>query len=183
MARKNAQIKDLPVSARQQLAGVNLIHRANARFVDAHRLNWPLNAASRKSERSAEILFVIASGSSVAPSPLPDWMKPGSSRSDDAVALKKLPGRSSFWWRGDCVEFAQFFTRSASRSPHPAQPATIEEFDHDAAWKLKKFLSRRRSGFYPHKLLDAKRDEKAKPVVFEQNGREFSFPPMKSCSA
>src|SRR5271170_2108202 len=86
MARKNAQIKDFADFRVQQLnAGKFKFIRANARFLDAHTVE--LSNGKKLTAKH----FVIATGSSVAPSPLPQFNEVGFITSDDAIALKKLP--------------------------------------------------------------------------------------------
>ncbi|HKW28943.1 MAG TPA: FAD-dependent oxidoreductase, partial [Verrucomicrobiae bacterium] len=109
MARKNLLIKDFADYRVKQLnAGKFEFIRANAKFVDAHTLalnsfcsSGRKSAHSSKSEieqsrlTSAATLrskyFVIATGSNVAPPPLPSLEETGYITSDDALALKKLP--------------------------------------------------------------------------------------------
>ncbi|MGA2871148.1 MAG: FAD-dependent oxidoreductase, partial [Verrucomicrobiota bacterium] len=107
MARKNAQIKDFADYRVQQLnSGKFKFIRANAKFVDAHTV-----ALSNGKKLSAKS-FVIATGSRVAPSPVPGLNEIGYLTSDDAIALKKLP-KSLIILGGGAVacEFAQFFAR------------------------------------------------------------------------
>ncbi|MEJ0089400.1 MAG: FAD-dependent oxidoreductase [Limisphaerales bacterium] len=114
MARKNRMVKDFAGHRVQQLnAGKFKFIRANARFLDAHTVElWPIQASQRGGPTSSPALspnggeggrrpgeeakltarhFVIATGSSVAPSPLPQLDQISYLNSDDAVALKKLP--------------------------------------------------------------------------------------------
>src|SRR5271170_2256234 len=107
MARKNAQIKDFADFRVQQLnTGKFKFIRANARFLDAHTVE--LSNGKKLTAKN----FVIATGSSVAPAPLPQFNEVGFITSDDAVALKKLP-KSLIILGGGAVacEFAQFFAR------------------------------------------------------------------------
>jgi len=179
MARKNAQIKDFAGFRAQQLAGGKFkFIRANARFVDAHTVELtPERRHSRKIATLAAKYFVIATGSSVAPSPLPALDKAGFITSDDAVALKKLP-RSLIILGGGAIacEFAQFFTRFGvkvtliQRSKH-----ILKEFDSDAGGTIETVFRREAvQVFTGTKLLDAKRHGKSKIVIFEQNGRRIS---------
>ena len=121
--------------------------------------------------------FVIATGSVVAPSPLPQLDEIGFITSDDALALKRLP-KSLIILGGGAVacEFAQFFARFGvkvtlvQRSGH-----ILKEFDADAGTEIEKVF--RREGirvFTGTKLLDAKRKGKMKTISFEQNGRTVS---------
>jgi pyruvate/2-oxoglutarate dehydrogenase complex dihydrolipoamide dehydrogenase (E3) component len=121
--------------------------------------------------------FIIATGSSVAPSPLPQLNDAGFITSDDALMLKKLP-KSLIVLGGGAVacEFAQFFARFGvevtlvQRSKH-----ILKEFDTDAGIEIEKVF--RREGvkvFTGTKLLDAKRKGKLKTVSFEQGRKTIS---------
>ena len=172
MARKNAQIKDFADCRVQQLNdGRFKFIRANARFLDAHTVG--LSNGKKLTAQS----FVIASGSSVAPSPLPQLNEVGYITSDDSVALKKLPKSLIVLGGGaTAAEFAQFFARFdvkvtlIQRSKH-----VLKEFDMDAAETIENVF--RREGirvFTSTKLLDARRKGKLKTVSFEQNGKQVS---------
>ena len=121
--------------------------------------------------------FIIATGSRVAPSPLPQLNEIGCITSDDALVLKKLP-KSLIVLGGGAVacEFAQFFARFGvkvtlvQRSSH-----ILKEFDADAGAEIEKVF--RREGievFTGTKFLDAKRRGKLKTVSFEHGGRTVS---------
>jgi pyruvate/2-oxoglutarate dehydrogenase complex dihydrolipoamide dehydrogenase (E3) component len=185
MARKNAQIKDFAGFRGQQLnSGRFKFIRANASFLDAHtveigRADLPVSqdARQRVPIKITAKHFVIATGSSVAPSPLPQLNEVGFITSDDAVALKKLP-KSLIILGGGAIacEFAQFFARFGvkvtliQRSEH-----ILKEFDADAGIEIEKVF--RREGvqvFTNTKLLDARRKGKLKTVSFGQNGKTIS---------
>ena len=121
--------------------------------------------------------FVIATGSSVAPSPLPQLDKAGFITSDDAIALKKLP-KSLIILGGGAIacEFAQFFARFGvkvtliQRSGH-----VLREFDVDAGIEIENVF--RREGiriFTNTKLVDARRKGKLKMVSFKHEGKIIS---------
>jgi pyruvate/2-oxoglutarate dehydrogenase complex dihydrolipoamide dehydrogenase (E3) component len=169
MARKNAEIKDFADYRAQQLnAGKFKFIRANATFLDAHTVELncsvrpvaePDRATGSTPQRLTAEHFVIATGSRVAPSPLPQLGEVGFITSDDAVALKKLP-KSLIVLGGGAIacEFAQFFARFGvkvtliQRSKHP-----LKEFDADAGTEIEKVF--RREGiqiFTNTKLLDAR---------------------------
>ena len=194
MARKNTLIKDFSDYRAQQLnRGKFKFVRANARFVDAHtvELSWGRRLPAGKSrdckpkdppagsQRSRNTTltaahFVIATGSSVAPPPLPQLHEIGYLTSDDALVLKKLP-KSLIVLGGGAVacELAQFFARFGvkvtliQRSEH-----ILKEFDTDAAIEIEKVF--RREGirvFTGTKLVGAGRKGKLKTVSFGQNGK------------
>jgi len=176
MARKNALIKDFADYRVQQLnAGKFKFIRANARFLDEQtvELSWE----RRRSQKLTAKHFVIATGSRVAPPPLPQLREVGYLTSDDALTLKRLP-KSLIVLGGGAVacEFAQFFARFGvkvtliQRSEH-----ILKEFDGDAGIEIEKVF--RREGvevFTGTKLLDAKRKGKLKNVSFKHGGRTVS---------
>ena len=172
ITRKNAMIKDFADYRVQQLNSKKFqFIRANAKFLDPHTFEL-----SNKKNISAKN-FVVATGSVVAPAPLPQLNDIGYLTSDEALTLKKLP-KSLIVLGGGAVacEFAQFFTRFGvevtliQRSEH-----ILKEFDTDAAVEIEKVF--RREGvnvFTSTKLLDAKRIGKLKTVSFKQNGKAIS---------
>ena len=107
MARKDALVKGFADYRRQQLAdGKFKFLRALARFVDPHTLELSTG------DRLNATHFVIATGSAVAPSLLPQLDELGYLTSDTALKLERLP--KSFIVLGGgavAVEFAQFFAR------------------------------------------------------------------------
>jgi pyruvate/2-oxoglutarate dehydrogenase complex dihydrolipoamide dehydrogenase (E3) component len=172
MARKNAQIKDFADFRVQQLnAGKFKFIRANAGFLDARTVQ--LSDGRKLSAKH----FVVATGSRVAPVPLPQLNDVGYITSDDAVALKKLP-KSLIILGGGAIacEFAQFFARFGvkvtliQRSQH-----VLKEFDADAGTTIESvFRQEEIRVFTGTKLLDAKRRGELKSVFFEQNGKRVS---------
>jgi dihydrolipoamide dehydrogenase len=192
MARKSAQIKDFADFRRQQLnAGKFKFIRAHARFLDAHTVElsrerrlpagscFPLNtpAGSRRSRKLTAKNFIIATGSRVAASPLPQLDKVGFITSDEAVALKKLP-KSLIILGGGAIacEFAQFFQRFGVKVTLIQRSENLlKEFDADAGAEVAKVF--RREGmqvFTGTKLVDAQRQGKLKTVSFEQNEKVVS---------
>jgi dihydrolipoamide dehydrogenase len=172
MARKNLMIKDFAGFRVQQLNGGKFkFIRANAKFLDAQTVQ--LSNGKKLTAKH----FVIATGSRVAPAPLPQLDEVGFITSDDAVALKKLPESLIILGGGAIAcEFAQFFTRFGvkvtliQRSKH-----LLKEFDADTGAEIEKIF--RREGvqiFTDTKIVDAKRKGKLKLVSFEQNGKTVS---------
>ena len=172
MARKNAEIKDFADYRVEQLnAGKFKFIRANAKFLDARTIQ--LSNGQKLTAKN----FIIATGSRVAPSPLPQLNETGFITSDDAVTLKKLP-KSLIILGGGAIacEFAQFFARFGVKVTLIQRGEFIlKEFDTDAAAEIEKVF--RREGikiFTNTKLLDAKRAGKLKTISFDQNGKFFS---------
>jgi pyruvate/2-oxoglutarate dehydrogenase complex dihydrolipoamide dehydrogenase (E3) component len=156
----------------QQLnAGKFKFIRTNARFLDAHTVQ--LSNGKKLTAKH----FVIATGSRVAPAPLPQLNETGFITSDDAVALKKLP-RSLIILGGGAIacEFAQFFARFGVKVTLIQRSGNIlKEFDMDAGVEIEKVF--RREGiriFTNTKLMDARRTGKMKAVSFEQGGKRVS---------
>ena len=172
MARKNLMINDFAGHRVQQLnAGKFKFIRTNARFLDAHTVQ--LSNGKKLTAKH----FVIATGSRVAPAPLPQLNETGFITSDDAVALKKLP-KSLIILGGGAIacEFAQFFARFGVKVTLIQRSGNIlKEFDMDAGVEIEKVF--RREGiriFTNTKLMDARRTGKMKAVSFEQGGKRVS---------
>jgi pyruvate/2-oxoglutarate dehydrogenase complex dihydrolipoamide dehydrogenase (E3) component len=168
MARKNKLIKEFANHRAQQLTnGKFKFIRAMARFIDPHTLELSTG------ERFTAKAFVIATGSSVAPSPLPVLNKVGYIDSDTALKLTKLP-RSLMVLGGGAValEFAQFFARFGvkvtliQRSPH-----VLHEMDSDAADVIENVFRREGITVYTNtKLTEARRLGGQKEVFFKHEG-------------
>jgi pyruvate/2-oxoglutarate dehydrogenase complex dihydrolipoamide dehydrogenase (E3) component len=164
MARKNLLIKGFADYRHDQLKdGRFTFVRANARFTDGHTL-----ALDNGQAISAEH-FVISTGSSVAPSPMPVLDQIGYLTSDSALKLESLPKSLIVLGGGSvALEFAQFFSRFGvkvtviQRSPH-----VLHEVDADAAAVIETVF--RREGIEVitgTKLLDTTRSGAAKTVTF-----------------
>jgi pyruvate/2-oxoglutarate dehydrogenase complex dihydrolipoamide dehydrogenase (E3) component len=187
MARKDALVKDFADYRRQQLAGGKFkFIRANARFLDPHTVKLscsvrPVAEPHRATGSTLQHLtakhFIITTGSSVAPPPLPQLHEAGYITSDDVLALKRLP--KSFIVLGGgpiACEFAQFFARFGvkvkliQRSGH-----ILREFDTDAEIEMEKVF--RREGiqvFTGTRLVEARRKGKLKTVSFEHDSQTVS---------
>jgi pyruvate/2-oxoglutarate dehydrogenase complex dihydrolipoamide dehydrogenase (E3) component len=187
MARKDALVKDFADYRRQQLAGGKFkFIRANAQFLDPHTVKLscsvrpvaePHRARGSTLQRLTAKHFIITTGSSVAPPPLPQLHEAGYITSDDVLALKRLP--KSFIVLGGgpiACEFAQFFARFGvkvtliQRSGH-----ILREFDTDAGIEMEKVF--RREGiqvFTGTRLVEARRKGKLKTVSFEHDSQTVS---------
>lgn len=169
MARKDAMIQEFAEYRRQQLGdGRFEFIRAEARFIDPHTV------VLSDGRRLAAKHFVIATGSTVAPAPLPALNEVGFITSDDALALTRLP-RSLIVLGGGAVavELAQFFARFdvkvtlIQRSEH-----VLKDCDTDAAEVVETVF--RREGmnvFTGTRLTGARRVGELKEVAFEHGGR------------
>jgi pyruvate/2-oxoglutarate dehydrogenase complex dihydrolipoamide dehydrogenase (E3) component len=196
MARKNALIKEFATDRQRQLLGGKFeFRRANARFRDTHTVDLApaLGAPASLPTSPAETgragrdagapggqhtltaeHFLLATGSTIAPSPLPQLDEVGCLNSDTALKLEKLP-RSLIVLGGGlvAVEFAQFFARFGvkvtliQRSAH-----VLHHLDADATSELEKVFRREGIVLYTGtKLLDARRAGPHKEVAFEHNGQ------------
>jgi pyruvate/2-oxoglutarate dehydrogenase complex dihydrolipoamide dehydrogenase (E3) component len=168
MARKNAMVKDFADCRAQQLnAGKFELIRAMARFVDPRTIE--LSTGRNLTAQN----FIIATGSRVAPSPLPSLNDVGFLTSDTALELTRLP-RSIVVLGGGAVslEFTQFFARFGvkvtliQRSPH-----VLHEMDSDAAAVIENVFRREGVTVYTGtKLTDARRLGGQKEIFFEHEG-------------
>ena len=168
MARKNAMVREFADYRAQQLTGGKFeFIRAKARFLDPHTVEL---STGRKLTAK---YFVIATGSVVAPSPLPQLNDVGFLTSDTALEMTRLP-RSITVLGGGAVglEFAQFFARFGvkvtliQRSPH-----VLHEMDPDAAEVIEGVFRREGITVYTNtKLTDARRLGGLKEVFFEHEG-------------
>lgn len=169
MARKDCIIQGFADYRRQQLQEGNFTFlRAGARFQDPHRLLL----STGQSIRARAVL--IATGSVIAPPPLPQLHDLECLTSDTALGLARLPKSLIVLGGGAvAVEFAQFFTRFGVRVTLVQRSAhLLREFDEDAAIELEKVF--RREGisiFAGTRLLDARRVGNQKEIAFEHEGR------------
>jgi pyruvate/2-oxoglutarate dehydrogenase complex dihydrolipoamide dehydrogenase (E3) component len=169
MARKNALIEDFADYRRQQLVNAKFkFVRANARFADAHSLELSTG------EKLTAADFVVATGSVVACSPLPQLEEVGYLTSDTALNLSRLPESLIVLGGGPvAVELAQFFARFGvqvsliQRSTH-----VLRGVDDDAAGELESAFRREGIELYTGtKLLDARRRPDGKELFFEHLGQ------------
>jgi dihydrolipoamide dehydrogenase len=176
MARKDALIKDFADFRRQQLvSGKFKFLRATARFTDAHTVELSPTADEPGVPRSITAKhFLIATGSVIAPYPLPQMGDLNCLDSDTALKLTRLP-KSLIVLGGGAVamEFAQFFARfgvrvtQIQRSPH-----VLRETDTEAAAELEKVFRREGITVYTGtKLLEGRRVGGQKEVSFEHEGK------------
>ncbi len=179
MARKDFLVKDFADWRVKQLtSGKFKFIRATAKFLDPHKLELtPVHSKEHKPYAITAKSFVIATGSSVAPSPLCQLNDLDCLSSDSALELKKLPKSMVVLGGGPTAcEFAQFFSRfgvrvtQVQRSPH-----VLSDFDTDASAVVENVF--RREGirlFTGTTLLDAKRKGILKTIIFEHEGKTVS---------
>jgi pyruvate/2-oxoglutarate dehydrogenase complex dihydrolipoamide dehydrogenase (E3) component len=169
MARKDKLVKEFADCRQQQLeTGKFKFLRAQARFEDTHTVH--LSTGEKLTARS----FIIATGSTLAPSPLPQLDDLDCLNSDTALKLKRLP-KSLIMLGGGAVavEFAQFFARFGVRvTLVQRSPYILHEFDSDAAAVVEDVFRREGITLYTGtKLLDGRRAGAQKEVVFAHNGQ------------
>ena len=172
MARKNIVIKDFAEYRVQQLnEGKFKFIRARAHFVDPHTVQLSTG------EKITAKYFVIATGSHIAPTPLPQLRDVGYLTSDDALRLDRLP-KSMLVLGGGAIgcEFAQFMSRFGTkitliqRSPH-----VLHDFDPDVTAEIEKVFVREGVELFTNtKLFDAKREGGLKTVTFDHHGKMAS---------
>ena len=169
MGRKDALIKCFADYRREQLgSGKFKFKRALASFVDPHTLKLSTG------EKLTAASFIIATGSRIAPSPLPQLNDVGYLTSDTALELTRLPKSLIVLGGGAvAVEFAQFFARFGVRvTLIQRSPNILHEFDSDAADVIEEVFQREGMALYTGtRLLDAKKAGTQKEVSFEHHGQ------------
>jgi pyruvate/2-oxoglutarate dehydrogenase complex dihydrolipoamide dehydrogenase (E3) component len=175
MARKAEMIADFANYRQEQLEkGKFTFLRAFARFEDPNTLSLtPLgNGKQRIPKTITARNFVITTGSSTAPSPLPHLNEVGFLTSDEALSLEKPPKSLIVLGGGAvAVELAQFFARFdvdvtvIQRSPH-----LLRDFDIDAAQVLAKVFRRENIRVISNtRLLGASKRGRLKEIQFEHD--------------
>jgi pyruvate/2-oxoglutarate dehydrogenase complex dihydrolipoamide dehydrogenase (E3) component len=137
MARKDELIADFALHRRNQLSdGRFAFFHETARFVDSHTIK--LSGGRRLTARH----FAIATGSTLAPSPLPQLNEVGYLTSDTALSLRQLPTSLIVLGGGPvALEFAQFFHRLGTRVTLIQRSAhVLREADVDVAHELEAAL-------------------------------------------
>lgn len=186
MARKNLLVKGFADYRHDQLRnGKFEFIRAMARFADRHTLELlPLPKGKDEEEKRAEssktirtltaAYFIIATGSTIAPSPV-DCVNPTTClNSDTALQLTRLPKSMIILGGGaTACEFAQFFQRFGvkvtlvQRSAH-----VLHDFDSDAATELEKVFRHEGMTIYTGtKVVDSRAIGSQKEIIFEQEGK------------
>jgi pyruvate/2-oxoglutarate dehydrogenase complex dihydrolipoamide dehydrogenase (E3) component len=169
MGRKDALIKCFAECRREQLgSGKFKFKRAMASFVDPHTLELSTG------EKLTAASFIIATGSTIAPSPLPQLNDVCYLTSDTALELTRLPKSLIVLGGGAvAVEFAQFFARFGVRvTLIQRSPQILHEFDGDAAGVIEEVFRREGMALYTGtRLLDAKKAGAQKEVAFEHDGK------------
>lgn len=169
VARKDALIRDFANYRRGQLESKRFeFIRAGASFKDPHTV-----ALSTGGELKAKN-FVIATGSTVARSPLSSLDEVGYITSDEALFLKKLPKSLIVLGGGAvAVEFAQFFCRLGVRVTLIQRSAhVLKDEDVEAARTIETVF--RREGMTVFTGTNLKRawvEDRLKWVSFDHEGQ------------
>ena len=170
LARKNAMIEDFAGYRRSQLeSGRFEFIRANARFTDPQHLF--LSNGRTISAR----YFVLTTGSSITPSPLPFLNELGFITSDEALIMPKLPESIIVLGGGlVAVEFAQFFTRFGVKVTMIQRGSQLlKGFDADASEAIEKVLVREGvSLFKDSKLLGGRCEQGRKELTFQHGDQQ-----------
>ena len=184
MARKDLMVKGFADYRHEQLRnGKFKFIRANARFADPHKVElFPHPKADGAGDDEDSIrgktltakYFIIATGSTVAPSPIVCIDASYCLNSDTALKLTGLPKSIIILGGGaTACEFAQFFQRFGvkvtmiQRSPH-----VLHEFDSDATSELEKVFRREGMTVYTGaKIIETRKVGSRKEVHFEHEGK------------
>jgi pyruvate/2-oxoglutarate dehydrogenase complex dihydrolipoamide dehydrogenase (E3) component len=169
MSRKRRLIKEFADYREVQLRdGRFKFVRALARFTDDHTVELD----SGKKVTAAH--FIIATGSTIAPSPIPSLSLVDCITSDEALSLKRLP-KSLIVLGGGAVatELAQFFVRFGVRVTMIQRSETILTcFDEDAAQPVETVFRREGIRLYTKtQLLEGGRAGTGKFVRFRHKGK------------
>jgi pyruvate/2-oxoglutarate dehydrogenase complex dihydrolipoamide dehydrogenase (E3) component len=169
MRRKDALIESFAQHRQAQLtSGRFSLVRAQARFGDPHTLILD------HGERLTAAHIVIATGSTVAPPPLPELAQVGYWTSDEVLAMDRVPPSVAVLGGGPiALELAQLLARFGSEVTLIQRSARVlREFDADAAQALEAAL--RREGIRlmtGTRLTGAGRCGNRKFVQFEHAGQ------------
>jgi pyruvate/2-oxoglutarate dehydrogenase complex dihydrolipoamide dehydrogenase (E3) component len=172
MARKSEQVKEFADYRRQQLnSGKFEFIRSHATFLD----RYAVQLANGQTIRAKN--WIIATGSRVGESPLPQLDQVGFLNSDGALSLQKLP-KSLIVLGGGAIacEFAQFFARfDVKVTLIQRSERILKEFDDDVGTEIEKVFREEGIKVYTGtKLLNATRQGKVKSVQFDQDGKKIT---------
>jgi len=142
--------------------------RAEAKFKDAHTLELSTGSSLRAKH------FVVATGSVVAPPPLPALAEAGYLTSDEALSLRELPKSLIVLGGGAvAVELAQFFCRmGVTVTLIQRSKRILREEDPEAAAAVESVFRREGMTVYTGtRLTGAARRGDGKVVTFEHGGQ------------
>ena len=166
--RKDFLIRDFAGYRQGQLTdGRWELFRSTARFLAPHRLEL---ADGRTIEADH---FILATGSEIAPPPVPGLAEAAPLTSDSALLDRPIPGSLIVLGGGAVsLEFAQFFARLGTRvTVIQRGPHLLSGFDPDVADEVTKAF--RREGievWTGTRLLEVRREGARVEVRFEQGG-------------
>ncbi|HCQ84647.1 MAG TPA: pyridine nucleotide-disulfide oxidoreductase, partial [Verrucomicrobiales bacterium] len=169
MARKAAMVEEFASYRREQLQdGRFELIRSKARFRDPHTLL--LEDGSLVQADS----ILLATGSSVAPLPLPSLESIQPWTSNDVLDLKRLPASIIVLGGGPvALELAQFFLRFGVKTTLiQRSKQLLSGFDEDIASPLQQALEEEGMQIYTHtRLLSASRKGGMDCITFEHEGK------------
>ncbi len=169
MARKAAMVEEFASYRREQLQdGRFELIRSKARFRDSHTLL--LEDGSLVQADS----ILLATGSSVAPLPLPSLESIQPWTSNDVLDLKRLPASIIVLGGGPvALELAQFFLRFGVKTTLiQRSKQLLSGFDEDVASPLQQALEEEGMQIYTHtRLLSASRKGGMDCITFEHEGK------------
>ena len=169
MARKAAMVEEFASYRREQLQdGRFELIRSKARFRDSHTLL--LEDSSLVQADS----ILLATGSSVAPLPLPSLESIQPWTSNDVLDLKRLPASIIVLGGGPvALELAQFFLRFGVKTTLiQRSKQLLSGFDEDIASPLQQALEEEGMQIYTHtRLLSASRKGGMDCITFEHEGK------------
>jgi dihydrolipoamide dehydrogenase len=184
MARKDLMVKGFADYRHEQLRnGKFKFIRANARFADPHKIElFPHSRADEEGDDKDPIrgktltakYFIIATGSTVAPSPIVCIDASYCLNSDTALKLTGLPKSIIILGGGaTACEFAQFFQRFGVKVTLIQRGAhVLHEFDSDATSELEKVFRREGMTVYTGtKIIETRKVGSRKEVHFEHEGK------------
>ena len=170
LARKDALIADFASHRRQQLEnGPFRLLRGHAHFTGPHALHVE-GHGNLTAKR-----FVLATGSVLAPSPIPSLDAVGCLSSDSALGLEAVPGSLAVLGGGPvALEFAQYFARLGSRvTVLQRGDRLLSGMDPDLGEELAKGLEREGLRILTGtRLVGFERVGHRKQIRFEHGGKE-----------
>ena len=175
VARKDALIADFAGYRKGQLEkGKFAFLRGRARFAGPHRIEISSGGRTRAIEARTAI---VATGSEIAPVPVPGLAKAGFLTSDTALTHTALPPSLIILGGGAIAcEFAQFYSSLGTRvtivqrSPH-----LVKDYDEEVSAELEKVFRRRGVKVVTGtQLVRVAGGGKLKEVFYTRNGRTES---------
>jgi pyruvate/2-oxoglutarate dehydrogenase complex dihydrolipoamide dehydrogenase (E3) component len=171
--RKKCLVENFAAYRRKQLRhGKFTFLRGRASFLDPHTL---LLERGRAQEQITASAFILATGSTVHHVPIPGLWETGCWTSDTALETKHIPKRLAVLGGGViAVELGQFFSRVGSRTTVlQRSKRLVRTYDPDVSAELERaFKAEDLEVVTGVKLLEIRRDGKAKKIVYQCGSRK-----------